>query len=48
LFETGIDRFVAGGDFQVLGVFDEQVDKSALGANPRLEGNFFLNAMVFG
>ncbi len=34
LFEIGIDRFVAGGDFQVLGVFDEQIHKSALGANP--------------
>ena len=47
LFEFWVDRFVAGGDFQVLGVFDEQVDKSALGADPRLEGNLFLDAMVF-
>ena len=47
LFEFWVDRFVAGGDFQVLGVFDEQVDKSALGADSRLEGNLFLDAMVF-
>jgi hypothetical protein len=47
LFEIGVDRFVAGGDFQVLRIFDEQVDKSAFGAHPRLERNLFLNAMIF-
>jgi hypothetical protein len=46
LLETGIDRFVAGGDFQIFGVFDKQVDKPALGTDPRLEGNLFLDAMV--
>ena len=47
MFETGIDRFVGGGDFQILWMFDEQVDKTALGADARLQGNFFLDAMVF-
>ena len=47
LFEIGIDWFVAGGDFQVLGIFYEQIDKSALGAHPWLEGNLFFDAMIF-
>jgi hypothetical protein len=47
LFETGVDWFISGGDFQILWMFDEQVDESALSTDARLERNFFLNAMVF-
>ena len=47
LFEVGVDGFVRGCDFQVFGVFNEQVDIPALGADPRLKGHFFLNTMVF-
>jgi hypothetical protein len=47
LLETGINRFVGGGDFQVFGIFNEQINKSALSANSRLEGNLFFDTMIF-
>lgn len=41
MLEVGIDRFVAGGNFPVLKIFDEQVDKSALDQTRGWRGTFF-------
>jgi hypothetical protein len=47
LLETGVNRFVGGGDFQVFGIFNEEINKSALSADSRLEGNLFFDTMIF-